>query len=56
MGPIDYNVTLVQIMAWSRPGDEPLSEPVAFICVLKVPKFKYDIFGKNAFAVRGPLT
>ena len=27
-GPIDYIPALVQIMAWRRPGDKPLSEPM----------------------------
>ena len=27
-GPIDNNWALVQIMAWHRIGDKPLSEPV----------------------------
>ena len=27
-GPINNNPSLVQIMAWRRPGDKPLSEPV----------------------------
>ena len=27
-GPINNNPTLVQIMAWRRPGDKPLSEPM----------------------------
>ena len=27
-GPIDYNPALVQIMAWRRIGDKPLSEPM----------------------------
>ena len=27
-GPIDNNPALVQIMAWHRPGDKPLSEPM----------------------------
>ena len=27
-GPIDTNLALVQIMAWSRIGDKPLSEPI----------------------------
>ena len=27
-GPIDNNPALVQIMAWRRPGDKPLSEPM----------------------------
>ena len=27
-GPIDYKSALVQIMAWRRPGDKPLSEPM----------------------------
>ena len=28
MGPINNNPALVQIMAWRRPGDKPLSEPM----------------------------
>ena len=37
-GPISNNPALVQIMAWRRPGDKPLSEPrmenlVTHICV-----------------------
>ena len=28
-GPINSIPTLVQIMAWRRPGDKPLSEPMA---------------------------
>ena len=27
-GPIDNNPALVQIMAWRRIGDKPLSEPI----------------------------
>ena len=27
-GPIDNNTALVQIMAWHRPGDKPLFEPM----------------------------
>ena len=27
-GPIDNNPVSVQIMAWRRPGDKPLSEPM----------------------------
>ena len=39
-GPINNNPTLVQIMAWRRPGDKPLSEPVmvnllTHICVTR---------------------
>ena len=30
-GPIDNNRTLVQIMAWRRSGDKPLSEPMMII-------------------------
>ena len=29
-GPINNIPALVQIMAWRRPGDKPLSEPVMF--------------------------
>ena len=31
-GPINNNPALVQIMAWSRSGDKPLSEPV-MVCL-----------------------
>ena len=39
-GPINNIPALVQIMAWRRPGDEPLSEPMmvsllAHICVTR---------------------
>ena len=39
-GPIDNNAALAQIMAWRRPGDKPLSEPIMFsstthICVTR---------------------
>ena len=30
-GPINNIPTLVQVMAWRRPGDKPLSEPVIVI-------------------------
>ena len=32
-GPINHNPALVQIMVWPRPGDKPLSEPIA-VCLL----------------------
>ena len=40
MGPINNIPALVQIMAWRRPGDKPLSEPImiislAHICVTR---------------------
>ena len=39
-GPFNYIPTLVQIMAWRRPGDKPLSEPMmvrllTHICVTR---------------------
>ena len=39
-GPINNIPTLVQIMAWRRPGDKPLSEPMmirlqTYICVAR---------------------
>ena len=30
-GPINNIPTLVQIMAWCRPGDKPLSEPMVIL-------------------------
>ena len=40
MGPINNILELFQIMAWRRPGDKPLSEPMMFslpthICVIR---------------------
>ena len=32
---IDNIPTLVQIMAWRRPGDQPLSEPMMHICITR---------------------
>ena len=39
-GPINNIITLVQVMAWRRPGDKPLSEPMmvrspTHICVTR---------------------
>ena len=39
-GPIDNNPALVKIMAWRRPGDKPLSEPMmviflTYICITR---------------------
>ena len=34
-GPINNIPALVQIMAWRRPGDKPLSEPLTHICVTR---------------------
>ena len=39
-GPINNNPSLVQTMAWRRPGDKPLSEPMlvslpTHICVAR---------------------
>ena len=43
--PINNIPALVQIMAWRRPGDKPLSEPTmvklpTHICVIRPPAFK----------------
>ena len=45
-GPINNIPALVQIMAWSRPGDKPLSEPMVVgflthICVTRPQWVKY---------------
>ena len=47
-GPIDNIQALVQIMAWRRPGDKPLSEPMLIIllthiCVTRPQWVKYQI-------------
>ena len=41
VGPINNILSLVQIMAWRRPGDKPLSEPMmvrfpTHICVIRL--------------------
>ena len=35
-GPINNIPTLVQIMAWRRPGDKPLSEPLMVILLMHI--------------------
>ena len=35
-GPIDNNPALVQIMAWRRSGDKPLSEPIMVILLTHI--------------------
>ena len=47
-GPIDNNQALVQIMAWRRSGDKPLSEPMmgkfgAHVCVSRPQIVKYQL-------------
>ena len=34
--PINYIPALVQIMAWRRPGDKPLSEPMLLILLMDI--------------------
>ena len=51
-GPINNISALVQIMAWRRPGDKPLSEPMmvsllTHICVTRPQWVKHSIFGVN---------
>ena len=43
MGPIDINPTLVQIIAWRRSGDRPLSEPMT----ISLPTHIYASLGLN---------
>ena len=35
-GPINHIPALVQIMAWRRPGDKPLSEPMMIILLVHI--------------------
>ena len=49
-GPINNNPALVQIMAWGRPGDMPLSEPMmvcllTHICVTRPQWVKPKLYG-----------
>ena len=51
-GPINNNPSLVQIMAWRRSGDTPLSEPMmvsllTHICVTRPQWVKYFTFGRS---------
>ena len=50
MGPINNIPALVQIMAWRRPGDKPLSEPmmVTLATYLCVTRSKWVILRKSA--------
>ena len=53
-GPISNNPTLVQIMAWRRPGDKPLSEPMmvsllTHICVTR-PQWVNSLITANSFS------
>ena len=55
-GPIDYKSALVQIMAWRRPGDKPLSEPMmvripTHICVTR-PQWVNDSHYKTETVIR----
>ena len=48
-GPINNSPGLVQIMAWRRPGDKPLSEPMVvnlltYICVARTRWVKFTPF------------
>ena len=48
-GPINNIPSLVQIMAWRRPGDKPLSEPMmvcllTHLCVTRLQWFKWLVF------------
>ena len=58
-GPINNNPALVQIMAWRRPGDKPLSEPMmvsllTHICVTR-PQWVETRFYTDKLIVAGPL-
>ena len=41
--PINNILALVQIMAWRRQGDKPLSEPMAHICVTRPQWVKHKL-------------
>ena len=50
MGPINNIPTLVQVMAWRRPGDKPSSEPMMFrlpthICVTRPQRVNSQLRG-----------
>ena len=56
MGPIDHIPALVQIMAWRRPGDKPLSEPMMIsllthICVTRPQWVKHISFARFWVAI-----
>ena len=48
-GPINYIPALVQIMAWRRPGDKPLFEPmmISLLTHICVTRPQWVKFGKN---------
>ena len=58
-GPINNIPALVQIMAWRRPGDKPLSEPMlgrslTHICVTRPQWVKIYSIVKNVFEIYRP--
>ena len=53
-GPIDNISALVQIMAWRRPGNKPLSEPMLIIllmhiCITRPQSESYQCWGKARY-------
>ena len=67
-GPINIIPALVQIMAWRRPGDKPLSEPMmvslpTHICITRpqwvnkylVTRLKYYIWMKSGKGAYQPV-
>ena len=58
-GPINNIPALVQIMAWRRPGDKPLSEPMVVsllthICVTR-PQWVNCLWSKHAYCICIPI-
>ena len=55
-GSINNNPVLFQIMAWRRPGNKPLSEPMmvcslTHICVTRLQWVKYNFMDENAMKI-----
>ena len=59
-GPINNIPALVQVMAWRRPGDKPLSEPMTVsllthVCVTRPQWFKQDpLYRPATFLIQRP--
>ena len=56
MGPIDTNQALVEIRAWRRIGDKPLSEPMLIrFTDANVPPLGGDELNARRFLLKGEL-
>ena len=53
--PIDKKLSLVQVMAWCRPGDEVLPEPVIIKINVVTTAFRLKVFGQPQLKEDSPI-